>query len=521
MQHNLRVGAKYGRTADVGDVDFASLAASALLCQGVLPDSPQTELALRLLDLKKPEQVHRYATRHDFPFSRSADLFVYAQPDNTSVEANLQRHRRDSRGIRELLEKQPWSTVCSRVRNGSYALSLNMLVADGEDTKVFSFHEFDLLKQLRREQRSTNKPWKKCSLVCTILYNVVAQANQNSRFSLGQRGHAIIQKRLAAIDRELDRIDSTQSEASRLHTIFTFVEKPVIDSTESPAECHLQADLFDIIRAIQHHDRKKTLLFEWLYDFAASISPNISPKSHEFMVRKWKSLIKQNSRLFKVKIGDLRAAVGTNGNVMAKENTPAAETDPPMENAQYLAVDMAALRSPDFPAEEEQSLDCHVDPRQPLNGVALNSHEMASEQPRPAASSSRREFINEADRDWLCETAVSMGSSSCSKWTTLLEQYRIRQPTTGLNVESLRSRVRRFLTKPSKGNRKRPYPFESHQLPTHQVPTVVCVATKTACDSCKKKKRGCGPTSSNSECQQVIDLRKAKASTQSILSFCV
>ncbi|OWY95657.1 hypothetical protein PHMEG_00034279 [Phytophthora megakarya] len=68
LQHNLKIGTKFGRNPPLQHADIITLTRTAALCRGVLPDSPQLEFANELIS--KPLQMPKYrsATSLDFGF---------------------------------------------------------------------------------------------------------------------------------------------------------------------------------------------------------------------------------------------------------------------------------------------------------------------------------------------------------------------------------------------------------------------------------------------------------------------
>ncbi|KAL3670943.1 hypothetical protein V7S43_004128 [Phytophthora oleae] len=76
--------------------------------------------------------------------------------------------------------------------------SLGLSEADYETDESFSQEEFELLRQLRKEQSETGRNWASSPLVTTIMFNIVAASNKNHRLHIRRRSYATIEKRVAA-----------------------------------------------------------------------------------------------------------------------------------------------------------------------------------------------------------------------------------------------------------------------------------------------------------------------------------
>jgi hypothetical protein len=161
----------------MGCLDLLSLCRAAVRCNGVLPESPQLEFALSACAATVPTLKYHHKTKHDFPFSAFASVFRPVQCDVAAMEARLHPQHEYRNDIRRYL-------LCQRNEKHAdqllFAASLRSFMAGTEDASPMSHHEYELLRQVRCDQRSHgNAQWAECPLTTTLLYNIAAESGQH------------------------------------------------------------------------------------------------------------------------------------------------------------------------------------------------------------------------------------------------------------------------------------------------------------------------------------------------------
>lgn len=104
VQHNLKIGAKFGRNPDFASFDIGSLAKAAVVCRGVMPQSQQLEFVYNLVQKAKNARVSfRAASPDDVIMSSWEPLLASMSLDTTRLASHLAVYRAPVEDIRNLL----------------------------------------------------------------------------------------------------------------------------------------------------------------------------------------------------------------------------------------------------------------------------------------------------------------------------------------------------------------------------------------------------------------------------------
>ncbi|KAF1780292.1 hypothetical protein GQ600_1536 [Phytophthora cactorum] len=199
VQHNLAVGARYGRNPELGQVGLVTACRSALLCshngRGLLATSADQEFMNRLMSTPQ----YRSATPLDFSFKTWQTIFKSARVHPEVFKANLTRSRQHFTSIKELLMKNATALQTGSVDRRVFMPSLRLNDNACEGATGFSAEEYKLLRQLRREQKATGRSWAASALVTTVMFNLVVSTNSNSQLKLRRRSIRTLETALKTV----------------------------------------------------------------------------------------------------------------------------------------------------------------------------------------------------------------------------------------------------------------------------------------------------------------------------------
>ncbi|KAE9268971.1 hypothetical protein PF001_g29432 [Phytophthora fragariae] len=281
LQHNLKVGSNYGRNPPLHHADILTLAQTAMLCRGVVAESPQLEFVSRLMSKPLLPPAYRSATALDFGFDQWQQMFDGTSIDTQALEGSLQRAHQHSATIRELLAKQIAFTESGRLPRAAFFNSLCLHELDYEAAAGFSGEKHALLRQVVTEQKAATQSWSDCSMVTTIMYNIVVSSNSNHRLNLKRRS-------FAALSPKIDGLATKKTPSSSDRKIFRIARATPCDEN-TPREKELQEQLFTALRKMAGI-RKKRQIFAKVYDFACCVCAGIHPKAQSFLLSRWDNL---------------------------------------------------------------------------------------------------------------------------------------------------------------------------------------------------------------------------------------
>ncbi|KAE8963102.1 hypothetical protein PR001_g29485 [Phytophthora rubi] len=250
LQHNLKTGAKFKRYPSFAEFDFVALCQTAVICRGVIPDSPQLEFIHELLAFQNTTASVQQRLRPDGdsavnrPWERVYGVLTVSI---ASVEASMLRKRAASSDIRQLLTSVH---VNRKLVSQEVFVQRLGLEVEYESTAEFSSNEFSLLEQIRKEQLALDERtywWRECVVVKTVLYNASVRQLDNPSLKLRKRCLRTIDKYLATIDAKLKSDPTQPSTSSILRLKLDEHGKPNDDVNSEDDEC-LQKKLFNLLR---------------------------------------------------------------------------------------------------------------------------------------------------------------------------------------------------------------------------------------------------------------------------------
>ncbi|KAE8896442.1 hypothetical protein PF003_g19903 [Phytophthora fragariae] len=208
-------------------------------------------------------------------------MFDGTSIDTQALEGSLQRAHQHSATIRELLAKQIAFTESGRLPRAAFFNSLCLHELDYEAAAGFSGEKHALLRQVVTEQKAATQSWSDCSMVTTIMYNIVVSSNSNHRLNLKRRS-------FAALSPKIDGLATKKTPSSSDRKIFRIARATPCDEN-TPREKELQEQLFTALRKMAGI-RKKRQIFAKVYDFACCVCAGIHPKAQSFLLSRWDNL---------------------------------------------------------------------------------------------------------------------------------------------------------------------------------------------------------------------------------------
>ncbi|KAE9274935.1 hypothetical protein PR003_g29470 [Phytophthora rubi] len=519
VQHNLRVGADFGRNPDFGALDFVSLAQAALLSRGSLPESPQLAFALHILSEPLDQPQYRSASSTDFSFAQWQRMFDSVHVDSSNVDATLSAPQNHFQSVKELLMKSATSVVTNRLPKHAFLASLSLDANSYEPAAGFTSQEYELLRQIRAEQEREECQWSKCLLITTIMYNLVVANNPNTALALQRRSYATIVSKLASLSAR--KSEAKPSSSRRVNLFALHQNRPVTSATTAYERSFLE-QLFDALRGSRLFKGKKKLFCK-VYDFASRVCDGIFPKEEAILTRKWGSLKRSSNRFtslkIKLKLPPQQSTSPTATVVTDSASAPTAaiavgvssctsdarslpnqkQISSACDRGQSLLRDSAKeFGHGGTPIEESASqllksqlLAAGFDP---ASGEGTAQQFLVastpSAEPLTPADSSHRQHSPEIMTDEDVSFFLSMAESTPrdpQKWKLIHAKYIERFPSSLRNPNALRCKL-------AKEKRRRvPEVVTLAPLPSKKSRT-------SSCESCRRKKKRCGVGSINPSC---------------------
>ncbi|EGZ26848.1 hypothetical protein PHYSODRAFT_293017 [Phytophthora sojae] len=258
----------------------------------------------------------------------------------------------------------------------------------------------------------------------------------------------------------------------------------------------LQKEIYNLLR--QSNKIKNVIgVFCNVYDLAAHMCPTITPKSEDFLRKRWNALRTAESRKNRTKV------------VLRVPPAKKIEQDLFPHVEETLAV-------PSEKSAEAQQWGTSIMPIAALvqrnerlaSCVAVSAAGDVSTPSLPRAvrriAGTEIELIDDATREHLRQFAASLPRSK-GKWALVFSEFQAKHPTTNLDAEKLRCRL-----KAKRQSRKRaldPPPQEQTAAAPTQLAAEPLKRSRTkppgraACQSCRDLHHKCGPDSTNRKCQ--------------------
>ncbi|OWZ04035.1 hypothetical protein PHMEG_00024140 [Phytophthora megakarya] len=152
VQHNIDVGARFGRNRSIGNVDLVAACRAATVCKlygnGLIASTAEQEFVTRLVSSSIPPPQYRSVTQREFPFGSWQVMFQSATVNSSALESNLAQSRHHLKTIRALLFKNATVLQTTQVPTCEFMHSLRMDEGIWEVATGFSFEEHELLRQL-------------------------------------------------------------------------------------------------------------------------------------------------------------------------------------------------------------------------------------------------------------------------------------------------------------------------------------------------------------------------------------
>lgn len=414
------------------------------------------------------------------------------------AEGNLLRNDFVQNDIRKLL--------CS-VNHGREKMTQRDFVenlgieSEYENCAEFSSHEFTLLKMLRREQLAAKfYKWASCEVVTTILYNTAVRRLDNPNLDIKPRGYRAIVRRLSPIDIQISQNPQMQVSEDKSGVMTLKINPTINDDINLPSEKALQEELFELLRlpvGIKHVKQ----VYKAVYDFAACTCVGINRKSDEFLDRRWDSL---------------RRAVSYKNAKHIRGGIQVSKTIEQIPNAEALSTckSQRSMVTMITSSNESSSITSSI----PTSVPCPETRSCSSIPPR-------YEILDLATLDALLDHAASFRKGTHGKWHSIMALYSQMNPTGNMDLNKLRcrlngERLRRSQSKSFESNKTTNQAVSVTHLPQEapsgreQQHQSVVKDTRAACPSCNKRKRGCGPNSTNPSCEY-----RNKAQKQTITSY--
>ncbi|KAF1791329.1 hypothetical protein GQ600_17643 [Phytophthora cactorum] len=142
---------------------------------------------------------YRSATPLDFSFKTWQTIFQSARVHPEVFKANLTRSRQHFTSIKGLLMKNATTLQTGSVDRRVFMPSLRLDDNACEGATRFSAEEYELLRQLRREQKGTGRSWADSALVTIVMFNLVVSTNSNYQLRLRRRSIRTVETALKTV----------------------------------------------------------------------------------------------------------------------------------------------------------------------------------------------------------------------------------------------------------------------------------------------------------------------------------
>jgi hypothetical protein len=529
VRHNLKVGAKYGRNPPLQHADAITLAQTAMLCRGALPESQELEFVSQLMSKPLPRPQYRSSTQHDFNFEQWGQLFDGVHVDTDALDLNLHRSQNHRSSIKELLTRQVVFTNSRRLPASAFLNSLCLTELDYEAAAGFASEELSLLRQLRSEQARSGKTWEKCNLVTTIMYNIVVSSNANNQLKLRRRSFATLAAKIDSLTKH-DADTSNNPSPTQATRIFQLTPQEPPSEELTGHEKGFLEDLFTALRNVSTL-KKVRQVFVNVYSFASCVCTGIHARETSLVLAKWENLRRGSNRGTSLRI---RLKV-TQATLLAVQNQRL-DPHPSSIDTSVLEPDTPQCTNirPDDPETPHIQPD---DPDMSCSGVPISVPNSNSNSPAvssrsqsqlrdsgpdvcssanaspvidgqdsqiPAADAhqgripgSTAMFIAQEHLEKLRKLQVELPNRN-GKWNLIYDEYVKLYPEPGsrISLNALRCRLR-----PPTAPRK--VPAELEHPPLQNVPPASRKRKETSCQSCRKRKQRCGEGSVNPYCTRL------------------
>lgn len=184
-----------------------------------MSDSAQTAFALKVLASGLSHPSHYTPVVADVNAMRWLRVFGGTRVNAVDLCNRLVRQRKHIAGIRELLMAQSASSISRSVERGAVFESIRSLQSSSDNMHKMTAHKYELLRQLQIDQQRSDRVWRDCELVATLLYNIAVAQNAVSRFELRRRSHLAIKR--AVQDLSASRPPTPASGTQCSHSFFS------------------------------------------------------------------------------------------------------------------------------------------------------------------------------------------------------------------------------------------------------------------------------------------------------------
>ncbi|KAG1700106.1 hypothetical protein DVH05_011918 [Phytophthora capsici] len=499
VQHNLDVGARFGRNPHIANVDLIAACRAATVCKlygnGLVAGTAEQEFLTNLVSAKLPSPQYRSATQRDFAFGAWQDIFHGVNIASAALESNLSQSHQHLKTIKELLFKHATALQTGQVHPSEFMQSLRMEEANCESAAGFSFEEHGLLRQVLAEQKQSERIWDKCVLVTTIMFNLVVASNTNTKIKLHRRSYRTLELKINAMGSEANQPPKQNAVSPK--QMFRFRLQSESTGRPSEREQNLQRDLFTLLRESKSIGQKRKV-FRKVYDFASCICNGIRAFTKESLLRRWEAL-KKTSRpdeSCKITLKVVRSA-----SPHKPDDIDAASTTQLEDNT----VDTASL----LDGTADSAGTCT---RPTIIDEQLGISEVQYELTRPALPVA----ISKEHMQILVEESDKFKGQP-GKTAHLMEVFRQFYPHAVMTDNKLRMRIRNSLSRPQRPVDAAPTQQFPPQPPTLVVNTVGSKTRKRkaiSCDDCRSKHVKCGDPKNNPHC-----LKLTRNQTNTLASY--
>ncbi|OWZ12764.1 hypothetical protein PHMEG_00014029 [Phytophthora megakarya] len=225
--------------------------------------------------------------------TKCISMFGATRVVSEDVEAVLARPCRHWAKICELLLLSSTSKN-HRFSRSDFMTLFTLEPNDSESLAGFSQEEYELLRQVRKEQTPEKCSWLTCDLVTTITFNLAAESNTNSSVKLRQRSYTTIVAKLKVIADE-------KTTATKQYMQQTDDSIATSSSKNTNGTKLFRIQLFQTIRESKLFTGKKNLFIR-VYNFVSCICDGIWPKSEIILSLRWGAMKRASNRGASLKI---------------------------------------------------------------------------------------------------------------------------------------------------------------------------------------------------------------------------
>ena len=551
MQHNLKIGAQFGRNENVGVGNFLKICESQVIAS-CFPTSPLEEFAVNLLSTKLHDTVDDVISSFhpssgiSVHLGRWNSVFNNVDPNRDVIEFHILEEQRKRKSIRSyfigLRERRPKCVTDSR--DFFTALNVN---PQFEKSSSLSKDEWEVLQLVRRAQIQQNADWSDDVLVTTIMYNLAVTGVDSAHLKLCKRSTVVIAKYVNAVNASLARSKTADGEMVAASSLFSFYEnKQTTEMKEAnPNEMALLQQLFHLVREsnwIKKSDRIEAFLR--VYSFATSVIEDIHPKPRETLVKRWKAILKTHNAHNKgLKIVLKRDATanefvndngefafddeykvvtgnenGTTADEFVNDNSGFAydeyEVVTANENGNVATKEGETNANADASVNDDPVLrgdppigtDCNVKESiiLALKEIGIHNHEEVIAKLTNiytpvktgnfTVSLQGPEFVSDAHRQFLQQLDTALGRHAAGKWRFIYKIFKLLYPYSRKSANAVRCMIRH-----TEKQRKVPLPQSKQSADLDCLPPPT-KRQRRSCEMCIKSKTKCGPGTTNPRC---------------------